>query len=320
MIPPLPETDSTIYSQVDEESYYRDYPEDGEEILVFSDTLEADPFGDEVALEGADLYASEMALDGNWGWAASEDDFQTGEAYSWIYPSPDLPIGRTFHPLVLTPLAILVVAAGLLLISLTVLRIGPGSSVGITIGDTTTQGSGGGKPVEGQNPSTSGIATIFTPSVQYWGSKIVEWSQKWSLDPNLVATVMQIESCGDPNALSSAGAMGLFQVMPFHFDAGENGFDPQTNAKRGLAYLQQSLEAHNGDQGMALAGYNGGISGSQRPASFWANETQRYFYWGTGIYEDAAAGKGQSSRLQEWLDRGGAGLCQKASQQLGINQ
>lgn len=318
---PLPETDSTSYPQVFEESFYPTYPEEAEdEYLPFNDYSGQVEYDDGVISAGAELDTNEMAIEGEWGGYLDEGEVLYEGADFAYYPSTDFPNRQPLHPIVLTPLAMLAFTAVLVLISLSALKIGPAISEGLTAGDTTIQNKEGNGQGEKQFQSTAGLAPLFTPSVQYWGSKIVEWSQKWNLDPNLVATVMQIESCGDPNAISSAGAMGLFQVMPFHFSAGEDGFDPQTNAQRGLAYLQQSLQAHNGDQGMALAGYNGGISGSQRPSSMWNNETQRYFYWGTGIYEDAASGKAQSSRLQEWLARGGAGLCERASQKLGIAQ
>src|SRR3972149_6264675 len=61
------------------------------------------------------------------------------------------------------------------------------------------------------------LSPIFTPEVQHCADKIQGWSASAGIDPNLVATVMQIESCGDPQALSRSGAMGLFQVMPYHF-------------------------------------------------------------------------------------------------------
>lgn len=171
----------------------------------------------------------------------------------------------------------------------------------------------------GSETKTSGkLARLFTPEVLFWEDSILKWARKNDLDPNLVATVMQIESCGDPQAESYAGAKGLFQVMPFHFTAGENPYDPATNAARGMAYLVNALSARNFDARLALASYNGGITGASRPESQWAAETQRYAYWGGGIYEDAAEGKKNSSRLQEWLSAGGAGLCAQASQRLGI--
>ena len=103
------------------------------------------------------------------------------------------------------------------------------------------------------------ISPIFTREVQYWAPDITRWANAAALDPNLVAVIMQIESCGDPSALSRAGALGLFQVMPFHFHFGENPYNSETNALRGVNYLARSLQAANGDARLALAGYNGGI-------------------------------------------------------------
>jgi len=165
----------------------------------------------------------------------------------------------------------------------------------------------------GNTQSSKQIAALFTPEIQRWEKEIVSWSNEWGLDPNLVATVMQIESCGDPKAVSSAGAMGLFQVMPFHFQGTEDPYKPGTNAYRGLAFLRTTMDARGGDIKLALAGYNGGLAGTQSAESYWPSETIRYVYWGTGIYADARKGKGQSERLDEWLGRGGASLCTQAA-------
>ena len=166
----------------------------------------------------------------------------------------------------------------------------------------------------------SSLSPVFTPEVQHWADKIVSWAGVVKLDPNLVATVMQIESCGAPGAVSGSGAQGLFQVMPFHFAAGEDTLDPDTNAARGLAYLALGLARASGDAGLALAGYNGGHGLIGQDGSLWPAQTQRYWYWGTGIYQEAASGQPQSGRLQEWLQAGGASLCTQADGELGLNQ
>lgn len=165
-----------------------------------------------------------------------------------------------------------------------------------------------------------GLSPVFTPEVQHWSPQIQAWAAGYALDPNLVATVMQIESCGWPGAVSSSGAQGLFQVMPFHFVAGEAMQDPDTNAGRGLAYLALGLQRAGGDVGRALAGYNGGHSQIGKDPGLWPAQTQRYWYWGTGIYADAAGGQAASGRLEEWLASGGASLCARARQALGLAQ
>ena len=174
-------------------------------------------------------------------------------------------------------------------------------------------------PVDtGTGASGGGIAPLFTREVQHWAPQIVAWAAEFGIDPNMAATVMQIESCGDPNAVSGSGAQGLFQVMPFHFSAGENMQDPDTNARRGMAYLAQGMELTGGDTGLTFAGYNGGHGTAAKGWAAWPNETQRYYTWSTGIYQDAVAGSASSETLNQWLAAGGAGLCQQAAARLGI--
>jgi len=163
------------------------------------------------------------------------------------------------------------------------------------------------------------LSPVFTPAIQYWGKWLQAWAAEVGVDPNLAATVMQIESCGNPLARSRAGAMGLFQVMPFHFTASDDPYDPATNARRGLAYLKRSLAAAGGDPRLALAGYNGGISVIKRPESSWTAETQRYVFLGSGIYADALSGSSQGPHLQSWLAEGGASFCRTAARSLGIS-
>lgn len=164
----------------------------------------------------------------------------------------------------------------------------------------------------------TGLSPIFTEEVQHWANEIVRWSAAASLDPNLAAVVMQIESCGDPRALSRSGAMGLFQVMPFHFHLGENPYNTDTNALRGLNYLSRSLATGNGNPRLALAGYNGGIGVISRSERNWPAETKRYVYYGAPIYEDALRGAASSPMLEEWYGKYGAGLCNQAHKRLGL--
>ena len=165
---------------------------------------------------------------------------------------------------------------------------------------------------------SSDIASFFSPEVQHWGRDIDRWAAANDLDPNLLATVMQIESCGHPTINSYAGAQGLFQVMPFNFQAGDNYLDAETNAERGMNVLKQCKGFAKGDAGLAMACYNGGPSVLSKPFASWPDQTRRYYYWGTGIYEAATQHQSSSSRLDEWLAAGGAKLCQMAGTALGI--
>lgn len=162
------------------------------------------------------------------------------------------------------------------------------------------------------------LAAFFAPSVRHWSGKISDWSARRELDPQLLATVMQIESCGHPTVISNAGARGLFQVMPFHFAEGENMLDPDTNARRGSAFLKQCHGAAGGVIGLTLACYNGGASVIGKPRETWSRETQKYYRWGVGIYSDALAGGHTSDTFDQWLAAGGRHLCASAERELGF--
>jgi len=162
------------------------------------------------------------------------------------------------------------------------------------------------------------LAAFLAPSVRYWSRDIGRWAGEHGLDPQLLATVMQIESCGHPAVLSPAGAQGLFQVMPFHFAEGESMLDPATNAKRGAGFLKQCYSQAGGVIGLTLACYNGGASVIGKQPREWHRETQQYYRWGVGIYSDAASNTEESATYQQWLAAGGQGLCDRAEAELRL--
>jgi hypothetical protein len=168
--------------------------------------------------------------------------------------------------------------------------------------------------VEDPEPAPT-LAAVFTPEVQYWAPKIIQWSQQYGVDPNILGTVIQLESCGDWLAGSGAGAQGLFQVMPPHFAAGEDMHDPDTNARRGIEYLKGGLKLADGHVGLAMAGYNGGWGVIDVGWGGWYRETRLYYVWGAQIYLDALHGKKpqESAALQNWLSSGGTNLCAQAA-------
>jgi hypothetical protein len=163
------------------------------------------------------------------------------------------------------------------------------------------------------------IAPVFTSEVQYWEKEIGRWSQTYRIKPNLIATLMQIESCGNPTDVSGKNTQGLFQVSVGSFQAGEDPLSPETNALRGLTTFAQMIANANGDLGLAFAAYNGGPSIFYTSPAEWSKETQVYQYWGGGIYDEAEMGLSESPTLQEWLDKGGSDLCQQAAESLGLS-
>ncbi len=174
-------------------------------------------------------------------------------------------------------------------------------------------------PVQASATERLALPALFSPEIQHWTLQIQRWAVEHQLPAELIATVMQIESCGHPTVSSSAGALGLFQVMPFHFAAGESPFEPEVNAQRGLAYLARALELAQGDRRLALAGYNGGHAIIGRPSESWPAETRRYVEWGGRILDDVDQGLQASPALQAWLDAGGAVLCRRATEYLELS-
>ena len=168
------------------------------------------------------------------------------------------------------------------------------------------------------NPK-GGPTGFFHPSVNYLEADISAWADEFELDPLLVATVIQIETCGNSNAVSPVGAVGLFQVMPYHFLPGDDPLDPQINAQRGLDYLRQSFIKSNGDIRTTLVGYNGGHGQITREPESWPDETKRYVHWGSGIYQDARDNNSVGEALLAWLDAGGWQLCEDANIELGLH-
>lgn len=86
-------------------------------------------------------------------------------------------------------------------------------------------------------------------------------ASRFELDPLLVLALIQVESDFDHFAVSSAGARGLMQVMPFwKLELGkpdDSLFDIHTNLRYGCAILSLYLEKEKNDMTRALARYNG---------------------------------------------------------------
>ena len=96
-----------------------------------------------------------------------------------------------------------------------------------------------------------------------YASFVREAAQRFGVPASWIGAVMVIESGGDVLALSSAGAMGLMQVMPatwadlrIRYDLGDNPYDPRDNILAGAAYLRELHERY-GSPGF-LAAYNAG--------------------------------------------------------------
>lgn len=119
-------------------------------------------------------------------------------------------------------------------------------------GPLTPTGGAGGTGATGVDPGTDKWRDLIDKAAAEYGNAELG---------DVAQAIMMLESGGDPRATSHAGAMGLMQVMPFHFGDGEDGYDPYTNISRGLKVLMDGYRRW-GTWEQAAAAYFGAIDGN----------------------------------------------------------
>jgi soluble lytic murein transglycosylase-like protein len=118
-------------------------------------------------------------------------------------------------------------------------------------------------------------------------SIIDEASRRHDVDPNLVRSLIKVESNFNARAVSPKGAMGLMQLMPGTARTlnVRNPFDPQQNVDGGVRHLKHLLQDFNGDVKLSLAAYNAGAGAVARSKGVPRNaETRRYVKRVTALY------------------------------------
>jgi soluble lytic murein transglycosylase-like protein len=104
-------------------------------------------------------------------------------------------------------------------------------------------------------------------------------ARRASIDPELVLSVIQVESNFNPYAISKVGAIGLMQVMPFWLKEigkpGDSLFSLRTNLRYGCTILRYYLDHEKGNRVRALMRYNG-TRERQYPAQVYKAFDQRW--------------------------------------------
>jgi len=101
----------------------------------------------------------------------------------------------------------------------------------------------------------SGDPSTFEPIIN-------QCALEFGVDKSLVKAVIHAESGYNPNAVSPKGASGLMQLMPKTAKDLKvaNSLDPRENIRGGVRYLRFLLDTFRGDETLALAAYNAGLS------------------------------------------------------------
>ena len=115
-----------------------------------------------------------------------------------------------------------------------------------------------GAPAFGQDG-----AEQMQPRTVNIAAHVAEASQRFGIPEQWIYAVMRTESAGRIGAVSSAGAMGLMQLMPgtwarqrARFGLGSDPFDPRDNIMAGTSYLREMYDSYGADG--FLAAYNAG--------------------------------------------------------------
>lgn len=193
-------------------------------------------------------------------------------------------------------------------------------------------------PVFEQTPLSADEAALniqwLPASVERWSSYYREYGAAYDVNPELIAIITTVESGGDPQAVSEAGAVGLMQVTPT--TAGDIARrylkqprqeydlkDPRTNIEFGTAYLamlrDEFGEARHGPDWnttveYVAAGYNGG--GATAGALYRGEglrDTEPVVY-SRDVYNMWRERRSSASpTFERWLERGGSALVKQAA-------
>ena len=139
----------------------------------------------------------------------------------------------------------------------------------------------------------SELAPFFAPAVRHWSDEIKHWSAQHDVDPHLLATVMQIESCGHPTVISNAPAPRVCsRSCPFILKRAKTCSTRRPTPNEAPASSITARGQADGVVGLTLACYNGGPSVINRARDRWSSETQKILSLGSRHFQRRHRGRG----------------------------
>ncbi|MDE5863170.1 MAG: lytic transglycosylase domain-containing protein [Lachnospiraceae bacterium] len=112
------------------------------------------------------------------------------------------------------------------------------------------------RPADSSQTGSTQTVTAPQSMEQYFN----EAAALYGVDVNLLKAVAKQESNFNPNCVSSAGAIGVMQLMPGTASTlgVDNPYDARENIMGGARYLSQLLHKYNNNISLSLAAYNAG--------------------------------------------------------------
>jgi soluble lytic murein transglycosylase-like protein len=155
-------------------------------------------------------------------------------------------------------------------------------------------------PIESRKPAFMALVRRFNPKlrddqVDEIATAVLTAGMANNMDPRFLAAIIAVESDFDPTCLSSSGAMGLCQLMPFNLP--EAGVTNAWNITQNITGGARLLRRHLNDYGnrpdatlLAVAAYNAG-PGAVRRAGYKVppgKQVQRYVWKVYNRYKEFA--------------------------------